>query len=162
MSLIRFGLVLTILLVGCSPPPTARLGGPAPDFTLPSVDGTAVQLSTFRGRPVWINFWATWCGPCREEMPAMQELYEQYRDQGLVILAVDMEEDAATVRRWIEQGGYTFTFVLDGDGQQVKRWNVVAAPTSYFVAPDGVIRDQKLGAISRAEMEAKVQSLLSS
>jgi peroxiredoxin len=95
-------------------------------------------------------------------MPAMQDLYEQYRDQGLVILAVDMEEDVRLVRRWIDQGGYTFTFVLDSEGEQVKRYNVNASPTSYFVGRDGVIRDLKLGALSRDEMRAKVEKLLQS
>lgn len=91
----------------------------------------------------------------------MQELYEQqYRDKGLVILAVNMEEDNATVQRWIDSGGYSFTFVLDSDGQQVKRYNVKAAPTSYFVGRDGVIQDQKLGQISRTEMVSKLDKLL--
>jgi len=154
--------LLGLWLAACGAPAAARLGSPAPDFTLQTVDGTSVQLAQFKGKPVWINFWATWCVPCREEMPAMQELYDQYRDQGLVILAVNMEEDAPTVRRWIESGGYTFTFVLDDQGQQVKRYNVTAAPTSYFVGRDGIIRDQKLGQISRDEMVAKLDKLLSS
>jgi peroxiredoxin len=93
-------------------------------------------------------------------MPAMQEVYDQYREQGLVILAIDMEEDSRTVRRWIEQGGFTFTFLLDSDGEQVKRYNVTAAPTSYFVDRGGIIRDLKLGALNRTEMQAKVQQLV--
>ena len=92
----------------------------------------------------------------------MQELYEQYRDKGLVILAVNMEEDGPTVQRWIERGGYTFTFLLDSEGEQVKRYNVNAAPTSYFVGRDGVIQDQKLGQISRTEMVSKLDKLLGS
>jgi cytochrome c biogenesis protein CcmG, thiol:disulfide interchange protein DsbE len=153
-------LLLLLSLTACGPAPAARLGSPAPDFTLNTVDGATVQLAQLKGKPVWINFWATWCVPCREEMPAMQELYEQYRDQGLVILAVNMEEDSATVRRWIDSGGYAFTFVLDSNGQQVKRYNVTAAPTSYFVGRDGVIHDQKLGQISRTEMVSKLDKLL--
>ncbi len=155
--------LLVALLVGCGgAQPAARLGSPAPDFTLQSADGNTVRLSDFKGKPVLINFWATWCQPCREEMPALEELYEQYRDQGLVILAVDMEEDLRLVRRWIDQGGYTFTFVLDSEGEQVKRYNINASPTSYFVGRDGVIRDLKLGALSRDEMKAKVEKLLQS
>jgi thiol-disulfide isomerase/thioredoxin len=155
-------LLVCVWLLACGAPPAARLGGPAPDFTLQTPDGASVQLAHLKDRPVWINFWATWCGPCREEMPAMQELYEQYRERGLMIVAVNMEEDAATVRRWMDSGGYTFTFVLDSDGQQVKRYNVKAAPTSYFVGRDGVIHDLKLGQISRAEMVAKLEKLLGS
>jgi peroxiredoxin len=93
-------------------------------------------------------------------MPAMQAVYEQYRDRGLVILAIDMEEDPRRVQRWIDQGGYTFTFLLDSEGEQVKRYNINASPTSYFVGPDGVIRDLKLGALSPTEMKTKVEKLL--
>jgi cytochrome c biogenesis protein CcmG/thiol:disulfide interchange protein DsbE len=153
-------LAALVVATACAPATVARVGSPAPDFTLPSVDGPPVRLADLKGRPVFVNFWATWCAPCREEMPAMQALYERYRDQGLVLLAVNMEEDEARVRRWIEQGGYTFTFLLDSDGQLVKRYNVNAAPTSYFIDRDGVIRDLKLGAISPAEMETKVRGLL--
>ncbi len=154
--------LLIVWLAACGPAPAAKLGSPAPDFTLNTPDGSTVQLAQLKGKPVWINFWATWCVPCREEMPAMQELYEQYRDKGLVILAVNMEEDGPTVQRWIDSGGYSFTFVLDSDGQQVKRYNVKAAPTSYFVGRDGVIQDQKLGQISRTEMVSKLDKLLGS
>jgi cytochrome c biogenesis protein CcmG, thiol:disulfide interchange protein DsbE len=157
------GTLLALALAACSgAQPAARLGSPAPDFSLPTADGGTVRLADLKGKPVLINFWATWCQPCREEMPAMQDLYEQYRERGLVILAVDMEEDLRPVRRWIDQGGYTFTFLLDGEGEQVKRYNINASPTSYFVGRDGVIRDLKLGALSRGEMQTKVEKLLES
>jgi peroxiredoxin len=150
-----------LLLAACSNnAPAARLGGPAPDFTLQTADGGTVRLSDLKGKPVFINFWATWCEPCREEMPAMQAIYDQYRARGLVILAIDMEEDQRRVQRWIEQGGFTFTFLLDSDGAQVKRYNINASPTSYFIGPDGVIRDLKLGALNRTEMQTKVEKLL--
>jgi peroxiredoxin len=155
--------LLVVALVACSSTrPAARLGGPAPDFSLATADGGTVRLADLKGKPVLINFWATWCQPCREEMPAMQELYEQYRERGLVILAVDMEEDLRPVRRWIDRGGYTFTFLLDSEGEQVKRYNINASPTSYFVGRDGVIRDLKLGALSRGEMQTKIEKLLDS
>jgi len=157
----RWIVAAALLLVACSQnAPMARMGGQAPDFTLQTADGGTVRLADLKGKPVFINFWATWCEPCREEMPAMQAVYDQYKDRGLVILAIDMEEDQRRVQRWIEQGGYTFTFLLDSEGEQVKRYNINSSPTSYFVSPDGVIRDLKLGALSRTEMQAKVEKLL--
>jgi cytochrome c biogenesis protein CcmG, thiol:disulfide interchange protein DsbE len=137
---IRVWPLLLLLPAACSGPPQARLGSPAPDFTLQNIDGTSVRLSDFKGKPILINFWATWCVPCREEMPLLQATYEQYREQGLVILAIDLEEDASLVRRWVEQGGYTFTFLLDSDGELLKRYNVTAAPTSYFLMLRSAIR----------------------
>src|SRR5438874_1268118 len=92
----QYSVLSTLVLVfaACSgAQPAARLGGQAPDFTLQSVGGGPIRLADLKGKPVFINFWATWCEPCREEMPAMQAVYEQYRDRGLIILAIDMEED---------------------------------------------------------------------
>jgi thiol-disulfide isomerase/thioredoxin len=154
------GIILLGAAVSCAPAaPVARLGGPAPAFALPGLDGRTVRLADFQGRPVVINFWATWCVPCREEMPLLQEAYERYRERGLVVIAVDIEEPEAVMRRWVEQGGFTLTFVRDPDGSEVKRYNVTSAPTTYFVGPDGVIRDLKLGALSRAELDSKLAAL---
>jgi peroxiredoxin len=157
------GLAVAALMVasGCTPAATvARLGGPAPEFALPDLGGQTVRLGDFKGRPVVINFWATWCAPCREEMPLLQEAYERYRERGLVVIAINMEEPESVVRRWVEQGGFTLTFVRDADGTQVKRYNVTSAPTTYFVDSAGVIRDVKLGAVTRADLDGKVAALL--
>ena len=141
-------------------PEVVRLGAPAPRFALPNVDGGTVRLGELKGRPVVVNSWATWCAPCREEMPLLEEAYEHYRARGLAVIAVNMEEDERIVRRWIDQGGFTFTFVRDTDGTQVKRWNVNSAPTTWFVDADGVARDVKFGALSRGELEARIDRLL--
>jgi peroxiredoxin len=93
-------------------------------------------------------------------MPLLQEAYERYRERGLVVIAINMEEPESVVRRWVEQGGFTLTFVRDADGTQVKRYNVTSAPTTYFVDPAGVIRDLKLGAVTRADLDSKVAALL--
>jgi peroxiredoxin len=99
----RWIVAAALLLAACSQnTPAARMGGQAPDFTLQTADGGTVRLADLKGQPVFINFWATWCDPCREEMPAMQAVYDQYKDRGLVILAIDMEEDQRRVQRWIE------------------------------------------------------------
>ncbi len=150
-----------LLSAACAPAATvARLGGPAPEFALPRLDGSTVRLADFKGRPVVINFWATWCAPCREEMPVIQEVYERYRERGLAVVAINMEEPEGVVRRLVEQGGFTLTFARDADGAQVKRYNVTSAPTTYFIGADGIIRDVKLGAVTQADLDTKVQALL--
>jgi thiol-disulfide isomerase/thioredoxin len=143
------------------PPGDAQIGQPAPDFTVTRLDtGEAVKLSDFRGRPVWINFWATWCGPCKEEMPRMQAIYEAQRNTDLVILGVDFREDAATVRQFVSAGGFGWTFVLDADARAAWSYFVIGIPTHVFVNRDGTIRDIVSAGLNRAQMEQHVAALL--
>ncbi len=119
---------------------TPNVGDPAPDFTLKNLQGEEVRLSDYRGRPVLINFWATWCPPCRFEMPAIQKMYDTYKDEGFEVLAVDVEESITTVKRYIAQGGYTFPVLLDYKGEVANGpYRIRAFPTSYFVGRDGKI-----------------------
>src|SRR5207249_2543115 len=90
-----------------SRPTPPRVGSPAPDFDLNDAQtGKAIRLSTFRGRPVWINFWATWCDACKAEMPQVQRMYSQYKAQGLAILGIDVQESAGAVNAYTRSGGF--------------------------------------------------------
>jgi thiol-disulfide isomerase/thioredoxin len=137
------------------------IGAPAPDFRLTGLDsGAEVRLSDFKGRPVWINFWATWCAPCKEEMPRMQAIYEAQQNTDLVILGVDFREDAATVRQFVTAGGFGWTFVLDADARAAWSYFVIGIPTHVFVARDGTIRDIVSAGLSQGQMEQHVAALL--
>lgn len=125
--------------VGVSIGGTPAMGDPAPDFTLKNLEGEKVNLSDFKGQPVLINFWATWCPPCRFEMPAIQKMYDQYKDDGFVVLAVDVQESIAQVQQYVDQGGYTFPVLLDYTGETSDLYRIRAFPTSYFVDPEGNI-----------------------
>jgi thiol-disulfide isomerase/thioredoxin len=143
------------------PPGDAQIGQPAPDFTVTRLDtGEAVRLSDFKGRPVWINFWATWCGPCKEEMPQMQAIYEARKNTDLVILGVDFREDAATVRQFVSERGLGWTFVLDPDARAAWSYFVIGIPTHVFVARDGTIRDIVSAGLSQGQMEQQVAAIL--
>lgn len=141
--------------------PQLRPGVAAPDFTLATPAGETVTLSQFRGRPVVLNFWATWCPPCRNEMPALQSVWEQYRDQGLVVLGVNLDESAATIQAFTARVGVDFPTVIDRDLRVTERYQIIPLPTTFFIDADGVIRDRKEGEISLAEAELRVQRLLS-
>jgi peroxiredoxin len=141
--------------------PSPQAGFAAPDFTLETLDGKTVSLSDLRGQAVLINFWATWCPPCRAEMPAIQQVYEQYRDQGFTVLAVDLQEGDAQVAAFVEELGLTFPILMDREGTVAGRYQVKALPSTFFVDREGVIQEVTLGGpMTAAFIESQVSSLL--
>jgi peroxiredoxin len=138
-----------------------RVGALAPDFTLPGLKGGSVTLSSYRGaKPVWINFWATWCHFCDVEMPQMQKLYQQYQSQGLEILGVDDMESAAAVNQYLGQKGWGWTFLLDQSGDVDRQYRVTGLPTHLFVGRDGVIKQMIVGGISEPQMETALKQIM--
>ncbi|HUV43418.1 MAG TPA: TlpA disulfide reductase family protein [Dehalococcoidales bacterium] len=134
----------------------AELDKPAPDFTLKDLDGNTVRLSDLRGKVVFLNFWATWCPPCRAEMPDIEKVHRKYRDRDVVVLGIDLRESVSTVRAFIGEGGYTWTFLLDTTGKVGSMYQVRGIPASYFIDRKGVIRAVAIGAMTGQAMEAKL------
>jgi peroxiredoxin len=131
-----------------------QIGDMAYNFIAPDLSGNVVTLADYRGRPVIINFWATWCPPCRVEMPELQAAYEEYQDEGLVILAVDFQESAETVSRFFyDQMGLTFTPLLDENGRIAQQYGVSNFPTTYFVGPDGAVTAVHFGMMTRSQID---------
>ena len=114
--------------------------GPAPDFTLKSDNGSNLRLSEFRGEVVMINFWASWCAPCRQEMPLLDELYNQYQPMGFTILGVNVEEDSTQARKMLKDIPVNFPVLFDNASDVSKLYNVVAMPSTVLVDRDGNIR----------------------
>jgi thiol-disulfide isomerase/thioredoxin len=119
--------------------------GPAAEFTLSGLDGRAVSLREFRGRVVLLNFWATWCVPCREEIPAMQALARDLGPRGLVVLALNYEEDPETVQAFVRDTGLTLAVLLDRDGAVARRYRVAGLPTSFFIDRRGAVAGSVIG-----------------
>jgi peroxiredoxin len=107
------------------------------DFTLSDLSGKKVSLSSYKGKLVFLNFWATWCPPCRAEMPSMERLYQKLKDRGLVILAVDLQEDAKSVRKFVDEHKLTFPVLLDADGRVGATYGARNIPTTYIIGRDG-------------------------
>ena len=127
----------------------AQVGSIAPDFELRDINtGQMVKLTELRGRPVWINFWASWCPPCAEEMPEMQKLYDQYRHSDLALLGVDVQESETAVRSFTTSRNFDWTFLLDADGSVVDRYMVGGLPTHFFIDKTGTVRAIYTGALS--------------
>jgi thiol-disulfide isomerase/thioredoxin len=120
-------------------------GNPAPDFAGKTPTGESVSLSDYRGSIVAINFWATWCGPCKAEMPTLQKAYEQ---GNLVVLAVNAAEDADTVDAYLRELGLTFPAVLDPDSAIVDLYGVRVFPTTVFVDADGIVLAERYGPLT--------------
>ena len=137
-----------------------RPGSLAPDFTLTTTDGTEITLSALTGQVALINIWATWCPPCRAEMPVIQATYDQYRDQGFTVLAVDLQEDPQTVAAFMQEYGLTFPALLDFDGTVSSSYRSTALPSSYFVDRQGVIRSVYRGPMPRSVLTGTVAQLL--
>jgi len=133
-----------------------RIGAPAPDFEWTSLDGQTLRLSTYRGKVVVVNFWATWCPPCREEMPALQRVAASERD--IVVLEVDLMEPGDKARSFLDSLGLDrLQPVLDGDGATTRRFGVLSLPSTFFVDKTGVIRHLELTAMSEAQIRTGIQ-----
>jgi peroxiredoxin len=153
-----------ILAVGCFTPTeapdsnTAEIDKRAPGFQLADIKGKTVSLDDFQGKLVFLNFWATWCGPCRSEMPYIQDLYEGQSETGVAILAINVGEDLAEVEGFLKEYSLTFPVLLDISGTVAKKYNIRAIPATYFIDSDGIIRDMQIGAFRNV---AEIKDILS-
>ncbi|MFF2908436.1 peroxiredoxin family protein [Paenibacillus sp. NPDC057934] len=128
-----------------------EIGQVAPDFSLQDLSGNPVRLSDYKGKRVMLNFWATWCPPCRVEMPHMQSIYENYESEDVVILGVNMtltEKALGDVQPFVQEQKLTFPIVLDEDGELMQTYQIVAYPTTYVLDADGVVREKVRGAMN--------------
>lgn len=140
---------------GCtlSAPEVGRL---APDFTLTDLEGNRITLSDFRGKVVFINFWATSCPPCQFEMPAIEAVYQEYKSQDVVVIGVDLFEAENKMRQFVQRGGYSWVFVIDTTGEVTRNYGVTVIPASFFVDKEGIIRAVKAGAMTESMMESRL------
>ena len=134
----------------------------APDFVLETLDGEPVHLSDYHGKKVLLNFWATWCGPCRQEMPAMQEFYDNHRDE-IEILAVNVtasEKTVVDVQDFIDEFDFTYPTLLDKDASVSEEYQALGLPMTYFIGTDGKIQaPRKMGEMTYDYMVETMQTL---
>lgn len=133
-----------------------KIGEAAPDFTLLDVNGALLKLSDLRGKTVVMNFWATWCPPCRKEFPTLIKLSSQNAGAGLVVLGVDMQESPEIVRSFLDEFGATYPVVIDSKGDVASGYRLLGLPTTYFIAPDGFIRAQHVGELTESILTKKL------
>lgn len=139
-----------------------RRGFLAPEISLPAQDGSTLSLSDFRGQVVLVNFWASWCPPCKAEMPALQAIQVKYQSQGFTILAVNITrgDSLQNAQDFIQQNQYTFPIVYDIHGEADESYQVRLVPSSYLIGPDGIILDTFLGSVTEASLRGLIEPLL--
>lgn len=139
---------------------TAEVGGTVPDFTLPGLDGGTVALSDYAGTPVMVNFWASWCHPCREEFPLFEAAREKYAKEGLAIVGVSYQDIASDARAFVADQGAGWDFARDPGGRLAAAFGVRALPQTFFVDADGKIVDRQFGITSAEDLDKEIRTIL--
>ncbi len=146
--------VLDIEVEGFSSRPSGpKIGSPAPNFALQDLDGNMVNLEETLGKVVLLNFWATWCGPCRVEMPLFERTYTEFKDEDFVVLAVDFDEPLEAVRVFQEELNLNFPILLDPGGEVQRAYRVLGYPTSVLINREGMIHAIHVGIMSEAQLD---------
>ena len=166
-------LLVGILASGCGPaqpaantttpqiPEGINIGNRAIDFELQTLDGKTVKLSDYRGKPVLLNFWATWCGPCRFEVPFLNQINKSYSDKWLVMLAVDIGENSTVINNFMTSLNVTLPVLMDYDKKVAKSYSITAIPATYFIDKNGIIQQKMPGAFpDKAAIETMLKTII--
>lgn len=143
--------------------PAPQQGFLAPDFELQTITGETVRLSDLRGQAVLVNLWATWCPPCRAEMPAIERVYQEYKAQGFTVLAVDMtyQDSFADIAPFVEKYDLTFPILLEPNGEMARAYQLRSLPSSFFIDREGIIREVVIGGpMAEALLRTRVEEIL--
>jgi len=164
MLIITLASVLTMgfAMAGCSSNSTApTVGNLAPNFQLDNLEGESVSLSDFRGKPVMLNFWATWCPPCVSEMPYIQQMYEEWRDKGLILLVIHMGGSPSQVKEFLQSHNLSLPVLLDINQDVAQKYGIQYIPTTFFIDKDGIIQEKIIGAFSgKAQIEMGLSKII--
>ncbi|OCL26694.1 peroxiredoxin [Orenia metallireducens] len=135
------------------------IGDYAPEFNLDNLEGEDIHLSDYQGKYLLLNFWATWCPPCRKEMPDLNQFHQKNKDE-FVVVGVNIGEDKENVKKFMETGGYDYPILLDRDRQVAFLYRASVIPTSYFIDPEGRIQYIKRGMVTKDELEEIKEDLM--
>ncbi|MBI3805419.1 MAG: TlpA family protein disulfide reductase [Nitrospirae bacterium] len=141
-TLLLFGGILTGM--GSKPP---QIGGPASDFQAITTEGQSVRLSDYRGKVLLLTFWATWCEPCKKELPEIEAAYEKHKREGLAVLAVNFGEKREEAETFAKKMGFPFPTLVDRKVAIAERYGVISLPVSFFIDADGIIRERVIGGL---------------
>ena len=162
-SLLRIAGIALMALIGFAPAAawSAGVGDPAPDFSLPTLQDQKVSLEEFKGKVVLINFWASWCTPCQEELPELQKIYQKHHDRGFALIGINIDKKQANAEKFVKRFGLSFPVALDPESSTIRKYQGRAMPMSYLIDRHGVVRQlffgfnrEKLPVMETAILEA--------
>ena len=136
------------------------VGKEAPFFVAPMVGGQLISLEDYKDRPVVLNFWASWCPPCRDETPGMERVWRKYKDEGVIILGINVQDGEKEAQRYISEFGVTFFNALDLDGDITVDYGVTGLPVTFFINEEGFVIGRWVGSISERKLDSWVSDLL--
>lgn len=143
-----------------SAPRGAQIGTAAPEIALADLDGNPVRLSDLRGRPVIVNFWASWCGPCVTEFPLLAGALQAHTSDGLVIIGVVVADQSEAARDFMERFGASWPAVMDPGDRVARRYGIFGPPESFFIDRDGIVVGRQIGELSAADLERQLAGIL--
>jgi cytochrome c biogenesis protein CcmG, thiol:disulfide interchange protein DsbE len=152
-------IALATYLRGPSASPTT-IGQVAPDFSVTDLEGNPIHLAELRGRPVIVNFWASWCGPCVEEFPLLRAEAEEHTGDGLVVIGIVHQDREAAARAFMSRNGGTWPAAMDPDGRVADAYRIFGPPETYFIGRDGRIVARHIGQFTAASLEDKVAAIM--
>ena len=138
-----------------------RVGKPAPQFSMPLLGGGEFRSQDHRGSPMIINFWASWCPPCRQESPGFERVWQRYREQGIQLVGVDIQDTEEDALAYVNEFGLTFPNGRDTDGKITVEYGVIGLPVTFFISADGMVEGRWVGALPEDRLESWTQALLS-
>jgi len=148
------------LALGTLAPPGASIGEEAPDFALADLDGNPVRLDDLRGRPVIVNFWASWCPPCVEEFPLLRDAAERHADQRLAIVGIVYRDNSEAARAFMQQMGAEWPAAMDPGEEVAERYAIFGPPESFFIGSDGVIAGRQIGQLSASALDRQLATII--
>ncbi|KQL49250.1 thiol-disulfide oxidoreductase ResA [Brevibacillus choshinensis] len=160
LGLLLVALVFALYSSFVKDPNAVKVGRSAPNFSLQQLNGPELALGDLKGKGVILNFWGTWCEPCKKEMPALQQQYNQFKDKGLVVLGVNIGESPVAVEPFVKQFGVNFPILLDSESQITKLYRIGPIPTTFFISPDGDVEEIFIGQLNEAMITEKVKKIL--
>ncbi len=137
----------------------ASIGTEAPAFALADLDGNPVRLADLRGRPVIVNFWASWCGPCVDEFPILQQAVDERGADGLAVVGIVFRDNSETARGFMQRMGATWPAVMDPGEDTAERYGIFGPPESFFIDANGIVVARQIGPLSRSDMERHLSGL---
>lgn len=160
LPILLLGVLGLVLALRAPAQPATAIGNPAPELSLADLDGNPIHLADLRGRPVVVNFWASWCGPCVEEFPLLRDAAARHADEGLAVIGVVYQDRSEAARDFMARNGATWPAAMDPGGRVAAAYGILGPPETFFIGRDGTIVARQFGQFSASSLEEKLAAII--